>query len=129
MGREFIELFKEWSKSYDDTVEGNDIEYQEVFKHYDRILESVASRAYGHVLEFGVGTGNLTQRLLDAGLSVTGVEPSEPMRAKALEKLPEGTNLVDGDFLDFPVPEQVDSIVSTWAFHHLTDEENALAFA
>ena len=129
MGREFIELFKEWSKSYDDTVEGNDIEYQEVFKHYDRILESVASRAHGHVLEFGVGTGNLTQRLLDAGLTVTGVEPSEPMRAKALEKLPEGTNLVDGDFLDFPVPAQIDTIVSSWAFHHLTDEEKAIAFA
>lgn len=38
MGREFIDLFEEWSKSYDDTVGGHDIEYQEVFKHYDGIL-------------------------------------------------------------------------------------------
>ena len=41
MGREFIDLFEEWSKSYDDTVSGHDIEYQEVFKHDDRILDSV----------------------------------------------------------------------------------------
>ena len=129
MGREFLELFEEWSKSYDDTVEGKDKEYEEVFKYYEQILESVSGRVSGHVLEFGTGTGNLTKRLLDAGHIVTGVEPSGPMREKAIEKLPEGTVITDGDFLDFQVPERVDGIVSSWAFHHLTDEEKAEALA
>lgn len=71
MGREFIDLFEEWSKSYDDTVSGHDIEYQEVFKHYDRILDSVTDRAHGHVLEFGVGARNLNElRILSADYSL-----------------------------------------------------------
>ncbi|TKH03818.1 class I SAM-dependent methyltransferase [Peribacillus simplex] len=129
MGREFIDLFEEWSKSYDDTVSGHDIEYQEVFKHYDRILDSVTDRAHGHVLEFGVGTGNLTERLLKKGLKVSGIEPSPAMREIAVSKLRGKTEIADGDFIDFPKPEQVDSIVSTYAFHHLTDEEKEKAIA
>ncbi|MFJ9383176.1 class I SAM-dependent DNA methyltransferase [Peribacillus sp. NPDC101481] len=129
MGREFIDLFEEWSKSYDDTVSGHDIEYQEVFKHYDRILDSVTNRAHGHVLEFGVGTGNLTERLLRKGLKVSGIEPSPAMREIAVSKLRGKTEIADGDFIDFPKPEQVDSIVSTYAFHHLTDEEKEKAIA
>ena len=69
MGREFIELFEEWSEYYDDTVSGHDEEYREVFKDYEQILERVVGRAKGHVLEFGVGTGNLTVLLLQAGSS------------------------------------------------------------
>ncbi|MGE7587329.1 class I SAM-dependent DNA methyltransferase [Peribacillus sp. NPDC101480] len=129
MGREFIDLFEEWSKSYDDTVSGHDIEYQEVFKHYDRILDSVTDRAHGHVLEFGVGTGNLTERLVRKGLKVSGIEPSPAMREIAVSKLRGKTEIADGDFIDFPKPEQVDSIVSTYAFHHLTDEEKEKAIA
>ncbi|OIK13310.1 class I SAM-dependent methyltransferase [Bacillus sp. MUM 13] len=129
MGREFLDLFEEWSKSYDDTVVGKDIEYQEVFKNYELILESVAKRAHGHVIEFGAGTGNLTEKLLQAGLSVTCVEPSPAMREKAIEKLPAGTDIQDGDFIDFICPEKVDTIVSTYAFHHLTDDEKEKALA
>ncbi|MFJ7974963.1 class I SAM-dependent DNA methyltransferase [Peribacillus sp. JNUCC 23] len=129
MGREFIELFEEWSKSYDDTVDGHDVEYREVFLNYERILDSVVSRAHGHTIEFGIGTGNLTERLLNAGLTVTAVEPSPAMREKAMGKLQARTEIVDGDFFEFPKPEQVDSIVSTYAFHHLNDDEKAKAIA
>lgn len=129
MGREFIDLFEEWSETYDETVEGKDREYQAVFKGYESILNQVASRAYGHVLEFGAGTGNLTAKLLALGLQVHGIEPSLSMRRKARRKL-EGMGtfeMKDGDFLDFPVPRHVDTIVSTYAFHHLTDEEKEKA--
>ncbi|MFJ7748022.1 class I SAM-dependent DNA methyltransferase [Peribacillus sp. NPDC097295] len=129
MGREFLELFDEWSKSYDESVEGQDIEYQEVFKHYDKILDCVASRSRGHVLEFGVGTGNLTEMMIKAGLVVSGIEPSPAMREIAIRKLQDKTEIVDGDFINFPMPKQVDTIVSTYAFHHLTDEEKEKAIA
>lgn len=129
MGREFIELFEEWSKSYDDTVDGHDVEYREVFLNYERILDSVVSRVHGHTIEFGVGTGNLTEKLLDAGLTVTAVEPSPAMREKAIEKLQNRTEIVDGDFFEFPKLENVDSIVSTYAFHHLNDDEKTKAIA
>lgn len=123
MGREFLEVFEEWAPSYDDTVSGDNPQYRDVFDKYDTILDAVTDLAEGNVLEFGVGTGNLTKKLIDKNLQVFGIEPSDPMRKIAQEKLPEIT-IDDGDFLRFPVPEaEINSIVSTYAFHHLKDAE------
>ncbi|QAY67247.1 class I SAM-dependent DNA methyltransferase [Paenibacillus protaetiae] len=129
MGREFTELFDEWSEHYDRTVAGEDEEYREVFDGYDRILEAVAERVSGVIVEFGVGTGNLTEKLLRRSDNIYGIEPSEGMRTQVLKRgLP--IVLLDGDFLEFPaVPEPIDAIVSTYAFHHLTDEEKERAIA
>lgn len=129
MGREFLDIFEQWADSYDDTVIGHDIEYKEVFSKYEQILAAVADRSIGHVVEFGVGTGNLTQKLLASGLRVTGIEPSSPMRKIAEAKLGNNAVLLDGDFLQFPQVNNIDTFVSTYAFHHLTDDEKANAVA
>lgn len=126
MGREFLPIFEEWANTYDDTVMGNDLEYREVFRNYERILQEVVNLAVGKVLEFGAGTGNLTEKLSAQGYEVTAVEPSKSMRAVAENKQINAT-FVDGDFLQFPVMNHVDTIVSTYAFHHLTDEEKRMA--
>src|SRR5699024_10980537 len=117
MEHDFRTLFDEWSDQYDETVSGQDEQYREVFAHYETILSEVAQRAITPVLEFGVGTGNLTERLLSNGLHVYGVEPSEKMRQITSRKLP-SLPLSDGHFLQFDAPEHVRSIVSTYAFHH-----------
>lgn len=129
MGREFIPLFDDWAGHYDDTVTGHDNEYREVFKGYEEILDQVVARSKGQVLEFGVGTGNLTARLLKAGHEVLGIEPSQVMRQKAIAKLGEDTIIIDGDFLEFQSEKLIDTFVSTYAFHHLTDEEKQKAIA
>ncbi len=82
MGTEFVDWFNEWAESYDSTVGGIDEQYQEVFSHYNLILEEVSKRAKGLTLEFGVGTGNLTKHLLTRKLKVIGIEPSPAMREK-----------------------------------------------
>lgn len=128
MGREFDQLFDEWAANYDETVSGSDDQYTDVFLHYEQILETVASHAEGSIIEFGVGTGNLTARLLEKGKQVLGIEPSTEMRKKAKKKLG-SLSIVDGDFFHFPVENGVDTFVSTYAFHHLTDEEKEKAFA
>jgi len=128
LGREFDALFDEWSHSYDQTVSGKDSEYGEVFFQYDKILDAVAGRAEGFVIEFGPGTGNLTGKLLQRGLSVIGIEPSANMRKIAQHKHP-SVKITDGDFLNFTVPKKVDTIVSTYAFHHLTDAEKRYAIS
>ncbi|WNB93327.1 class I SAM-dependent methyltransferase [Bacillus sp. NEB1478] len=122
MGREFIDLFDEWSSSYDETVSGDDKEYKEVFHKYNEILDTVVQRSGNVVLEFGVGTGNLSEKLLSKGKNVIGIEPSKGMREKALARNPKLV-LHDGDFLSFPPVDHIDTIVSTYAFHHLTDDE------
>ncbi|WP_100333368.1 class I SAM-dependent DNA methyltransferase [Bacillus alkalisoli] len=128
MGREFVELFDNWANYYDDTVSGHDEEYKEVFRGYDDILADVAQKSIGTVLEFGVGTGNLTKKLVERGHTIYGVEPNETMRNKAAEKLPATAYLYDGDFIQYPeLPSEVNSIVSTYAFHHLTDDEKTQA--
>lgn len=129
MGKEFIELFEHWADSYDDSVTGHDIEYKAVFQNYEEILSEVASRSYGHVVEFGPGTGNLSKQLLKRGLTVTAFEPSPSMRRLAEEKLAahKEINIYEGDFLSFHVDKPIQTFVSSYAFHHLTDEEKAEA--
>ncbi|EIM07491.1 methyltransferase [Planococcus antarcticus DSM 14505] len=127
MGREFVEIFDEWVHTYDDSVNGKDVEYKDVFVKYNEILQAVADVATGPVVEFGVGTGNLTEKLLSRGLKVVGVEPNRAMREVTAEKIADLT-LIDGDFLEFKVGITPQSFVSSYAFHHLTDAEKARAF-
>jgi putative AdoMet-dependent methyltransferase len=130
MGREFNDLFEMWADSYDLTVTGHDEEYKDVFKNYDDILKLVADKSVGTVLEFGVGTGNLTRTLIQKGHIVFGIEPSQSMREIAISKLGSKVAISDGDFIQFKLPDvKIDTIVSSYAFHHLTDDEKANAFA
>ncbi|ANU18123.1 SAM-dependent methyltransferase [Planococcus maritimus] len=126
MGREFVEIFDEWVHTYDASVGGEDPEYAAVFENYKDILEAVAKKAVSPVVEFGTGTGNLTAALLSRGFHVTGIEPNAAMRQATESKFPEMT-LLDGDFLEFDLPEAVGSFVSSYAFHHLTDKEKEQA--
>ncbi|KGX88232.1 class I SAM-dependent methyltransferase [Pontibacillus litoralis] len=128
MGREFIDLFNGWAESYDRTVAGENVQYQEVFAGYDDILNAVVDYTDGaNVLEFGVGTGNLTRKLINANYKVFGVEPSFEMLRIGQLKVPEAI-IQEGDFLQFATPQvPVHSIVSSYAFHHLTDEEKEQA--
>lgn len=126
MGREFVEIFDEWVHTYDASVGGEDPEYAAVFENYKDILEAVAKKAVSPVAEFGTGTGNLTAALLEKGFEVTGIEPNAAMRKAAADKFPELV-LLDGDFLDFDLPQQPKSFVSSYAFHHLTDREKEQA--
>lgn len=127
MGREFVNIFDEWVHTYDDSVSGKDAEYRDVFFKYEDILQAVADSAKGPVIEFGVGTGNLTQKLIDRGLQVAGIEPNGAMRNVTQEKLKD-VSIIDGDFLEFDMPVKPNTFVSSYAFHHLTDAEKAQAF-
>ncbi|PTM59928.1 class I SAM-dependent methyltransferase [Desmospora activa] len=127
----FNDLFDRWAEDYDRTVAGLHPEYREVFAGYRAILEKVVQELGlspgAKVLEIGVGTGNLSQLLLAAGLDVVGVEPSTQMRQGALAKLPD-LALYEGHFLQLPSTiGLVDGVVSTYAFHHLLDQEKRQA--
>ncbi len=127
MGREFVDIFDGWIYSYDASVAGEDPEYRDVFENYEEILQEVASKAIGTVLEFGTGTGNLTAKLVDAGHRVIGIEPNMAMRRATIERFP-SLIVTDGDLLDFETNGiLIDSIVSSYVFHHLTDEEKGIA--
>ncbi len=74
------------------------------------------------VLDLGAGTGKLTQVLLDLGLDVVAVEPSEPMR----ELLPARCEVLDGTAEALPLADDsVDAVLVGQAFHWF-DPERAL---
>ncbi|RWZ51282.1 class I SAM-dependent methyltransferase [Halobacillus fulvus] len=127
MGVEFVDLFDQWASSYDDTVAGKDPEYREVFEGYDSMLEELAQLSVSPVMEFGVGTANLTKKIIDQHKVVFGIEPSSEMRKIAKMKSPEAA-IYAGDFLKFPkLQTPIRSIVSSFAFHHLNQEEKSAA--
>ena len=121
-------LFDQWASTYDQTVYA--AEPADGFEQYDLILSTVADLAGvgpgSRVLDVGAGTGNLTLAVAATGAEVTAVEPSAEMRRVAGEKLGR-QRVLDGHFRSLPVAnETCDAIVSTYAFHHLTDEQKRL---
>jgi len=128
MGREFLDVFTGWADEYDSFVQGHDEQYKEVFRRYDEILQEIVKRSGDAVLEFGIGTGNLTKMLLEDYKQVFAVEPSPEMRVIAQKKLGEQFPIHDGDLMTYPLPnEEINSIVSSYVFHHLTDDEKMSA--
>lgn len=124
----FNALFDNWADDYDDTVEANDGEYMDVFKNYNEILNETVkhiSKFEGaKILDIGAGTGNLTNAASKIGYNVIGIEPNLKMRNIASEKYP-FIKFLPGTFLSLPIDQEnsVDAIISSYAFHHLTDEE------
>ncbi|HYF96220.1 MAG TPA: methyltransferase domain-containing protein [Symbiobacteriaceae bacterium] len=124
---DFMAIFDQWAPTYDETVFR--AEPADGFEQYEEVLERIAALAGAepgrHVLDVGTGTGNLARVLLSRGASVVAVEPSAAMRQQARNKLGD-VPVLEGQFLDLPVPtESVDAVVSSYAFHHLTDDAKA----
>ncbi|MCE4957562.1 pyridoxal-phosphate dependent enzyme [Macrococcoides caseolyticum] len=124
MSLPFMDIFKDWASEYDNFVAGQDPEYQDVFINYEFMIEQAVKHAKGNVVEFGPGTGNMTRYLINQGLNVRAVEPSEEMAAIGEKKT--GITFERGDFLNFKA-EMVDTFISSFAFHHLTDIEKDIA--
>jgi ubiquinone/menaquinone biosynthesis C-methylase UbiE len=76
------------------------------------------------VLDVGCGTGEQIAHLLDAGLQVYGVEPSEKMRAFAQSRLPAGT-VRDGSVLNLPFENStLDFVYAIEVFRYLMHDDN-----
>ncbi len=123
----FNALFDDWADEYDETVESKEGEYNEVFDNYNEILNETAKHIskykYAKVLDIGAGTGNLTNIASKIGYNIVGVEPNIKMRKIASEKYPD-IKFIPGTFLSLPIENNsIDAIISSYAFHHLTDDE------
>jgi putative AdoMet-dependent methyltransferase len=120
------ELFDRWSEYYDRSVL-DDMQFP--FQGYNTVLSMMieqADLAPDHVvLDVGIGTGNLTQRIPLPSEQIWGVDFSEKMLEKARESHP-GINLLQIDLLSRDWPEKVigpfDRILSSYTLHEFQDE-------
>ncbi|MEV6847564.1 methyltransferase domain-containing protein [Actinoplanes sp. NPDC051411] len=80
-------------------------------------VDWVVPRGARRVLDLGAGTGKFTRLLVDAGLDVVAVEPSEQMRDQLTAAVPRAA-VFDGSAERIPLPDaDVDAVVVAQAWH------------
>ncbi|MFV0528229.1 MAG: pyridoxal-phosphate dependent enzyme [Lachnospiraceae bacterium] len=119
-------LFDDYAQHYDRIVAEN-AEYKKLYENYNEILNETVkhlARFEGaKVIDIGAGTGNLTDVADRAGYDVIGIEPNRNTREIARKKFPHLT-FSAGAFLSLPIDDgSLDGIISSYAFHNLTDRE------
>ncbi|MBV8098368.1 MAG: class I SAM-dependent methyltransferase [Verrucomicrobia bacterium] len=103
---------------------------------YQDLLRWVVQQARitprSRVLELGSGTGNLSELITSCG-ELVSVDVSENMEAIATRKVRHLTNrrFIKADILEVFSQElgKFDAVISTYAVHHLTDQEKQRLFA
>ncbi|GAM13164.1 class I SAM-dependent methyltransferase [Mesobacillus selenatarsenatis] len=122
--------FNLWADGYDKTVQVSEESGVYPFAGYKAILNTIFNEVMesevSRVLDIGFGTGVLTARLYEKGHHIDGIDFSQRMIALAQPKMP-NANLIEWDIVK-GLPDEIkmkkyDYIVSTYALHHLTDEE------
>lgn len=97
------------------------------------IRDTVSPDRSSRLLEYGAGTGLVSQFLAGSVGPITLADPSEGMRAVAREKvdagvLPAGTRIWDLDLQTSEPPDETfDLIVMVMALHHVPDVSTTLA--
>ncbi|MDD9271313.1 methyltransferase domain-containing protein [Paenibacillus sp. GCM10023248] len=119
--------FDHQALTHDDYVSKNDNEY----KDYDQALQTtvdwVAPRSGERGLDIGTGTGNLAAKFLDKGIRMAGTDQSIEMLKQCARKHPH-MELKLGNLLALPYLDgQFDFVVTSFALHHISDEQKILA--
>ncbi len=122
--------FDLWADRYDKSVNISEENDEYPFAGYKKVLNFIYSqvrkKSRAHVLDIGFGTGVLTTQLYNEGCSITGIDFSQNMIDIAKQKMPDAI-FIRYDFSK-GVPKEIknkkfDYIISTYAIHHLTDEQ------
>jgi putative AdoMet-dependent methyltransferase len=122
--------FDLWADGYDKSVELSEENDEYPFAGYKDVLNTIYNivhkRGKARILDVGFGTGILTKKLYDDGYEIYGIDFSQKMIEIAKEKMPLA-RLIKYDFSK-GLPEEIkdssfDYIISTYAMHHLEDEE------
>lgn len=122
--------FDLWASDYDSSTMESDESESYPFAGYSRVLDTiygiVIDGAEKSVLDIGFGTGVLTKRLYDNGISITGIDFSQEMIGIARKKMPL-SKLICRDFAEGLPPGlgKFDFIILTYSIHHLSYGEQA----
>ncbi|MCL2364601.1 MAG: class I SAM-dependent methyltransferase [Defluviitaleaceae bacterium] len=122
--------FDIWANGYDQSVNASDADNDYPFAGYKKMINAIYGTVMQKhpvkVLDIGVGTGTLAAKLYEGGNEITAIDFSREMLDIARAKMPNAT-FIQHDFTQ-GLPAEIasakfDFIVSTYALHHLTDDE------
>lgn len=122
--------FNEQAHDYDTSLKMNGYRFN-VHEFYNEALakavQYVSPQPGEQGVDIGTGTGNLASLCLEKGASMIGVDQSEEMLNQCAKKFP-SIDTRHGHFLALPVMDnQANFIVSSYALHHVTDDEKVMA--
>lgn len=101
--------------------------HQDYDKALARVVDTIQLESGNICLDIGIGTGNLGSRFLEKGIRVIGVDQSEEMLKMCKEKH-HAIEVRKGHFLALPLMDNtIDGIVTSYALHHLPDEQKLMA--
>lgn len=122
--------FDMWSNNYDKSVGLSEENNAYPFAGYKTLLNTIYKNIHendtGKILDIGFGTATLTKKLYDDGYNIFGVDFSKEMINIANKKMP-NANLFCYDFSkglpEALKNEKFDFIISTYAIHHLDNNQ------
>ncbi|SFA96203.1 putative AdoMet-dependent methyltransferase [Lentibacillus halodurans] len=122
--------FDDQAAGYDQNIKMAGYRFN-VHQDYDKALSKAAEttnlQPNDVCVDIGVGTGNLGAKFFDKGARIIGIDQSEEMLKVCAEKYP-AIETRKGHFLALPLLDnQADAIVSSYALHHIPDDEKLLA--
>ena len=125
--------FNLWAENYDKSVSVADDNGKYPFAGYKNLMNTiygtVMDKCPAKILDIGIGTGTLAFKLYEQGNHITGIDFSSEMLKASGVKMP-NAKLIQCDFSK-GMPNILhhmtfDFIVSTYALHHLTDDEKII---
>lgn len=112
---------------HDQYVLSDSPEYKDYEKALAETVQWVAPIHGEKGLDIGTGTGNLARMLMASGATMAGVDQSKEMLKQCQRKFPAMETKL-GNFLALPYLDNgFDFVVSSFAFHHLTENQQNLA--
>jgi len=126
--------FDLWADTYDESVDISDKNNTYPFAGYEKLINVVLKIILNNskkstILDIGIGTGALSYELYKNDYKITGIDFSEKMIKICKEKMPLA-KMIQYDFSkglpDDINREKYDYIISTYAFHHLDDNEKII---
>jgi putative AdoMet-dependent methyltransferase len=120
-----VNRFNAWAECYDESMRSDSKHFPFIgyYQVLERVIALVNPTPKLDVLDIGIGTGVLCKNLRTLGCKIYGVDFSQKMLDVSKERIPDGV-FYRADVSNLNFLERLgkfDRIVSTYFFHHLTN--------
>lgn len=102
-----------------------DSRHEFVSRQGEPVLALLDPQPGEHILDLGCGTGDIAQRIAQAGSDVTGLDASPDMIAEAKRKYPD-IRFLSGDACSIDLGERFDAVFSNAVLHWIRDHDALL---